>query len=117
VDEIATHGGMTTTLSPLKQFKSGILSTDVECNDGFLLTFKADNDYPACVKLDTKIQLLKRGWAMPGPKDFGYNPGEVLLHFTIHPQMVWTIRLPTWKLPYWHMAANYRAAILRKKII
>lgn len=63
------------TLSPLKQFKSGIASVDVKCNDGFLLTFKADDGYPACVKPDTKIQLLKMGWAKPGPKDFGYNPG------------------------------------------
>ena len=67
--------------SPLKQFKSGTSPVDVQCNDGFLLTFKADDGSPACVKPDTKIQLLKIGWAVPGPKDFGYNPGRGPLAF------------------------------------
>lgn len=62
--------------SPLRQFKSGTASIDVKCNDGFLLTIKSEDDSPACVKPDTKIQLLKIGWAVPGPKDFGYNPGR-----------------------------------------
>src|SRR5579885_456232 len=67
--------------SPLKQFKSGTASIDVLRNDGFLLTFKANDGHPACVKPDTKIQLLKIGWAKPGPKDFGYNPGRGPLAF------------------------------------
>lgn len=48
--------------SPLMQFKSGIASKDVKCHDNFLLTFKAKDGSPACVKPETAQTLIMRGW-------------------------------------------------------
>jgi len=50
-------------LSPLQQFKSGILVDQIKCNDGLILVLKTSDETPACVKLDTKIKLIERGWA------------------------------------------------------
>lgn len=49
--------------SPLKQFKSGISANDVQCNMGFELIFKAEDDSPACVKPDHVAKLVFLGWA------------------------------------------------------
>lgn len=51
------------TLSPLKQFKSGIVEKDVQCNSGLQLIVKAEDGSPACVNVDTIIPLTLRGWA------------------------------------------------------
>jgi len=48
---------------PLKQFKSGVAPKDVKCNDGFLLTFKAEDGSPVCVKPETAKKLYEHGWA------------------------------------------------------
>ena len=56
--------------SPLKQFQSGILAQHIQCSDGFELIFKSSNDSPACVKPETKIKLIERGW--------GITPNSVL---------------------------------------
>ncbi len=72
-------GGPTVTIkieSPLKQFKSGILTKDVTCVQGLQLILKAEDDSPACVKPGSVSKLLIRGWAMLNLKDFGYNPGR-----------------------------------------
>jgi hypothetical protein len=50
------------TLSPLKQFKSGIRAKDVKCNDSFLI-LKAEDGLPACVTIETGKNLAIRGWA------------------------------------------------------
>jgi len=50
--------------SPLQQLKSGIASKDVKCHDNFLLTFKAKDGSPACVKPETAKILYERGWAL-----------------------------------------------------
>ncbi|HEX5359427.1 MAG TPA: hypothetical protein VFW99_05875 [Candidatus Nitrosotalea sp.] len=50
-------------LSPLKQFKSGIASKDVQCNADLQLIFKTEDSSPACVKPDTSKILIERGWA------------------------------------------------------
>lgn len=50
--------------SPLMQFKSGIASKDVKCHDNLLLTFKAKDGSPACVKPETAKILYERGWAL-----------------------------------------------------
>jgi hypothetical protein len=50
--------------SPLQQLKSGIASKDVKCHDNFLLTFKAKDGSPACVKQETAKILYERGWAL-----------------------------------------------------
>lgn len=51
------------SLSPLKQFKSGIATKDITCKEGLRLAIKAENNSPACVKPDTVQILLERGWA------------------------------------------------------
>jgi hypothetical protein len=47
--------------SPFKQFKAGIHFEDIKCRDSLTLVTKYDGS-PACVKLETKIKLLERGW-------------------------------------------------------
>lgn len=64
------------TDSPLKQFKSGIASKDVQCNNNMKVIIKKSNGLPACVKPESVSRLLIRGWAMLSLKDFGYNPGR-----------------------------------------
>ena len=49
--------------SPLKQFKSGISASDVQCTQGLELVTKAEDSSPACVKPDTAQKLIERGWA------------------------------------------------------
>jgi hypothetical protein len=51
--------------SPYKQFKSGVISKDVQCKDGLQLVLKATNDSPACVKPSTTSTLILWGWAKP----------------------------------------------------
>ena len=46
---------------PLKQFKSGISLDDIQCKDNLVLIQKHDGS-PACVKPETKIKLVERGW-------------------------------------------------------
>lgn len=53
----------TNSLSPLKQFKSGIAANNVKCEQGLQLVIKAKDNSPACVKLDSAYMLIKRGWA------------------------------------------------------
>lgn len=48
-------------LPPLKQFKSGIPSDEIQCNDDLVLLQKHDGT-PACVKPDSVIDLIKRNW-------------------------------------------------------
>lgn len=51
------------SLSPLKQYESGLAAKDVKCNSGSWLVTKAKDGSPACVKLDVAYMLIKRGWA------------------------------------------------------
>ena len=53
-------------LSPLKQFKSGIDSTEIQCKEGLQLIIKKNNS-PACVRMDTAIKLEERGWGVMPP--------------------------------------------------
>ncbi|NHH97165.1 hypothetical protein DYY66_1666 [Candidatus Nitrosotalea sp. FS] len=62
--------------SPLKQVKSGIAAKDVTCKENLELILKTKDNSPICVKSDTAITLIKRGWAMSSLKNFGYNPGR-----------------------------------------
>ncbi len=48
--------------SPLKQFKSGISSENVVCKENLQLIIKSSDRTPACVKPETKIKLVERGW-------------------------------------------------------
>ncbi|MFB5620299.1 MAG: hypothetical protein ACE5RC_04120 [Nitrosopumilus sp.] len=49
------------SISPLKQFKSGIAIDDIQCKKNMILLKKHD-DSPACVKPDSVIDLIKRNW-------------------------------------------------------
>jgi len=51
----------TKILSPLKQFKFGILIDKITCNTGLQLIIKHDNS-PACVKFESADILIKRGF-------------------------------------------------------
>lgn len=52
------------SISPLQQFKSGILAKDVKCKQDLLLMIKTENNFPACVTPDTAQKLVERGWGM-----------------------------------------------------
>lgn len=52
-------------LEPLKQFKNGVLASDVMCKEGLELIIKFSNDFPACVTQETKIRLIESNWAKP----------------------------------------------------
>ena len=51
--------------SPLKQFKSGIASTNVTCSQDLILIIKSENGFPACVKLGHTSRFFTQGW-IPG---------------------------------------------------
>ena len=50
-------------LPPLKQSKSGVKSNLIECKSALVLIIKNSDGSPACVKPETKAQLINRGWA------------------------------------------------------
>lgn len=52
-----------TVLSPLTQFKQGVLAQDVKCYSNFQLIFKTEDGSPACVTPDSATKLVQRGWA------------------------------------------------------
>lgn len=66
----STNHNSTPMLLPLKQFKSYTAAKDVKCNQGFQLVIKLEDNSPACVKPETKIKLIERGW--------GITPNSVL---------------------------------------
>ncbi len=49
-------------LSPLQQFKSGVLAKNVQCNQGFTLVIKIEDGSPACVHSQIAQILTARGW-------------------------------------------------------
>lgn len=51
------------SLSPLKQFNSGIASNNITCNSGLQLIIKAEDGSPACVRPENAANLVERGWA------------------------------------------------------
>jgi hypothetical protein len=54
---------------PLKQFKSGISATSIQCKPSFELIIKLEDGSPACVKPLTFYSLYERGWGtnLPPP--------------------------------------------------
>ncbi len=48
-------------LTPLKQFKSGVLIDGIQCRENLILIPKHDSS-PACVKPETISKLIERGW-------------------------------------------------------
>lgn len=55
----------TNTISPpYKQYKEGMSISEIYCKPDFVLVVKKLNGFPACVKSETKIKLIERGWAI-----------------------------------------------------
>jgi len=52
------------SLSPLKQVKTGILPPDVDCKTGFELILKSTTGNPACVFPPTASKLVSVGWGV-----------------------------------------------------
>lgn len=52
------------SMSPLKQIRSGILPADVSCKSGFDLILKSSNGNPACVLPATASKLVSVGWGI-----------------------------------------------------
>lgn len=50
------------SLSPLKQLKSGILPQNVSCKEGLELNFKINSLNPVCVKSSSIVKLSERGY-------------------------------------------------------
>lgn len=50
-------------MSPLEQFKDGIPPRNTICDMGLALIIKSDDNSPRCVKPDTAMRLIQRGWA------------------------------------------------------
>src|SRR3989338_2638617 len=58
-------GSTTNTISPpYKQYKEGMSISEIYCKPDFVLVVKKLNGFPACVKSETKIKLIERGWAI-----------------------------------------------------
>jgi len=63
LSKVITNSNATSSvLSPLEQFKSGIKAEDVKCRQDLSLVFKLEDGTPACVKPNTRTQLLEKGW-------------------------------------------------------
>ena len=61
-DSKSNHSYSRIYVSPLKQFSIGIHPEDIKCKESLTLVTKYDGS-PACVKPETKIKLIERGWA------------------------------------------------------
>lgn len=62
------------TSVPLRIFHLGVSVKDIQCKENLQLIIKADDNSPACVKLDTAYMLIKRGWAH---SESAYPEGDV----------------------------------------
>lgn len=51
-------------ISPRQQFKSGVALDHIVCKSDFQLIIKTEDQSPACVKPQTALKLMERGWAM-----------------------------------------------------
>lgn len=63
IDTLSAKNSVSVPLPPLKQFKSGITASDVQCVQGLELVIKAEDNSPACVKFSTAESLIRHGWA------------------------------------------------------
>ena len=52
-------------VSPKKQVKLGISEEDVFCKEGYFKVIRAGSETPACLKLNTVMKLVNKGWAKP----------------------------------------------------
>ena len=59
-------------LSPLKQFKAGIIIDEIQCKEGYMLMVKLDRVSPVCVFLNSVEKLSERNFAIV----FEFTSGE-----------------------------------------
>ncbi|MGH1520822.1 MAG: ABC transporter substrate-binding protein [Nitrosopumilus sp.] len=52
-------------IAPRAQINAGIDATDIECREGFNLVMKESNGVPICLKADTALKMIERGFAVP----------------------------------------------------
>lgn len=50
-------------LPPKHQTSNNVSDEEIICNEGLQLIFKISDNSPACVKPETKTELIERGWA------------------------------------------------------
>lgn len=50
-------------MSPMEQFRSGVLPKDIVCSQQLELVIKSSDNSPACVRYTTASFLIERGWA------------------------------------------------------
>lgn len=62
------------SLSPLKQFKTGLASADVFCKGNLTVVIKTSTGSPACVKPEHVERLLANGWFFVPPSDRAIRP-------------------------------------------
>jgi len=77
-----------TMILPLKQFQSGIILDEIQCNDDLVLVQKYDGS-PACVKPESKQKLMDRGWITNNentPFEV-ISPESPLAKFYVQPQL------------------------------
>ena len=65
-------------LPPLKQYTLGVATNEIHCNDNLILIHKKYDGTPACVKPETHVKLIERGWTKDQSKKdrliLKYNP-------------------------------------------
>ncbi len=52
-------------ISPRIQITAGVDAAEVECREGFSLVMKASNGVPMCLKADTALKMIDRGFVVP----------------------------------------------------
>jgi hypothetical protein len=52
----------TYAIPPLQMIKQGHLIEEIKCNLGFEFVIKAEDGSPACVRPETALKLIERGW-------------------------------------------------------
>ena len=80
-------------ISPLKQFKSGIATDEIQCKENLALIQKHDGS-PACVTSDTKTKLIEREWteSITPVLAVHFDYPEFLVIDSLHPDDVLEIR-------------------------
>jgi len=75
-------GCETFDVPPLKEFKLGISTYEIQCRGSLTVVTKHDGS-PACVKHETKQKLIERGWAL----DKSHIP-QIIEHLKQKPKII-----------------------------
>jgi hypothetical protein len=52
-------------ITPRQQIAAGIDAGEIECREGFSLVMKTSNGLPMCVKADSALRMIEKGFAVP----------------------------------------------------